>query len=95
MLSNTYFLSKFRFDTAENEPAKFSKNANFANFASLVVQREKKGAARSRSARPHVRAGRAVGAAEPAEADARHDAQVARRARGRRIGLAERSCLRY
>ena len=31
MLSNAYFLAKFRFDTAENEPAKnlqnFSKNA--------------------------------------------------------------------
>ena len=36
MLSNAYFLAKFRFDTAENEPAKnlqnfkFSKNA-FSN----------------------------------------------------------------
>ena len=38
MLSNAYFLAKFRFDTAENEPAKnlqtFAKtNANSANFA--------------------------------------------------------------
>ena len=34
MLSNAYFLAKFRFDTAENEPAKhFQKNAKFANFA--------------------------------------------------------------
>ena len=32
MLSNSYFLAKFRFDTAENEPAKmFAKFANFAN----------------------------------------------------------------
>ena len=32
MLSNVYFLAKFRFDTAENEPAKmFAKFANFAN----------------------------------------------------------------
>ena len=31
MLSNAYFLAKFRFDTAENEPAK--KLQNFANFA--------------------------------------------------------------
>ena len=31
MLSNVYFLAKFRFDTAENEPAK--KLQNFANFA--------------------------------------------------------------
>ena len=44
MLSNAYFLAKFRFDTAENEPAKnklrnfvksaiFAIFANFANFA--------------------------------------------------------------
>ena len=37
MLSNASFLAKFRFDTAENEPAKnlqnFAKAANFANFA--------------------------------------------------------------
>ena len=37
MLSNAYFLAKFRFDTAENEPAKnlqnFIKFAKFANFA--------------------------------------------------------------
>ena len=38
MLSNTYFLAKFRFDTAENEPAKNLQNfakkiANFPNFA--------------------------------------------------------------
>ena len=30
MLSNAYFLAKFRFDTAENEPAK-----NFQNFANF------------------------------------------------------------
>ena len=35
MLSNAYFLAKFRFDTAENEPAKNLQNfAKFANFAS-------------------------------------------------------------
>ena len=34
MLSNAYFHAKFRFDTAENEPAKNLQNfANFANFA--------------------------------------------------------------
>ena len=31
MLSNAYFLAKFRFDTAENEPAK-----NLQNFAFLL-----------------------------------------------------------
>ena len=34
MLSNAYFLAKFRFDTAENEPAKNLQNfVKFANFA--------------------------------------------------------------
>ena len=38
MLSNAYFLAKFRFDTAENEPAENLQNfakicPNFANFA--------------------------------------------------------------
>ena len=34
MLSNAYFLEKFRFDTAENEPSKnLQKFANFPNFA--------------------------------------------------------------
>ena len=34
MLSKAYFLAKFRFDTAENEPAKnLQKFANFPNFA--------------------------------------------------------------
>ena len=32
MLSNAYFLAKFRFDTAENEPA--NNLQSFANFAS-------------------------------------------------------------
>ena len=42
MLSNAYFLAKFRFDTAENEPAKNLQNfakkiARFANFANVAV----------------------------------------------------------
>ena len=37
MLSNAYFLAKFRFDTAENEPAKNLQTiANFASFASNI-----------------------------------------------------------
>ena len=36
MLSNAYFLAKFRFDTAENEPAKNLQN--FANFPILLTQ---------------------------------------------------------
>ena len=43
MLSNAYFLAKFRFDTAENEPAKnlqnFAKFANFADPNPLTVHR--------------------------------------------------------
>ena len=47
MLSNAYFLAKFRFDTAENEPvknlqkiAKFSKNSFFENFEIAAVQKD-------------------------------------------------------
>ena len=40
MLSNAYFLAKFRFDTAENEPAKNLQNfANFANFVNCTQLR--------------------------------------------------------
>ena len=35
MLSNAYFLAKFRFDTAENEPAKNLQN--FAKFARILL----------------------------------------------------------
>ena len=42
MLSNAYFLAKFRFDTAENEPAEnlqnFVKIANFADPNPLTLQ---------------------------------------------------------
>ena len=49
MMSNEYFLAKFRFDTAENEPAKnvqnfrkmhFRKNAFFENAGVLEGVRE-------------------------------------------------------
>ena len=44
MLSNAYFLAKFRFDTAENEPAKILQNfANFANLRRGEVIDQKKG----------------------------------------------------
>ena len=36
MLSNAYFLAKFRFDTAENEPAKSSQN--FCDGSELVLR---------------------------------------------------------
>ena len=40
MLSNAYFLAKFRFDTAENEPAKnLQLIARFANFAPATLAR--------------------------------------------------------
>ena len=42
MLSNAYFLARFRFDTAENEPAKIlqtsAKNANFAHHGTEVTE---------------------------------------------------------
>ena len=44
MLSNAYFLAKFRFDTAENEPAKnltkFSKNVFSKNVFSKNAEEE-------------------------------------------------------
>ena len=41
MLSNAYFLAKFRFDTAENEPAQNLQNfANFPNFANPNPQQD-------------------------------------------------------
>ena len=40
MLSNAYFLAKFRSDTAENEPPKIFPNfAKFANFGIMTVDR--------------------------------------------------------
>ena len=46
MLSNAYFLAKFRFDTAENEPAKNLQNfANFPNFAPGAARRSAAGGA--------------------------------------------------
>ena len=46
MLSNAYFLAKFRFDTAENEPAKNLQNfAKFANFANLPPAAQRTAAA--------------------------------------------------
>ena len=42
MLSNAYFLAKFRFDTAENEPAKnLQKFANFADPNPLTLTRRR------------------------------------------------------
>ena len=38
MLSNAYFLAKFRFDTAENEPAK-NLQKQIANFATSATPR--------------------------------------------------------
>ena len=50
MLSNAYFLAKFRFDTAENEPAKIlHKFANFADPNPLTLLR---GRARVVAAQP-------------------------------------------
>ena len=65
MLSNAYFLAKFRFDTAENEPAKnlhnFAKKiANFPNFAALDL----------RGAEVQVRAELELGCLLPADDEA-------------------------
>ena len=68
MLSNAYFVAKFRFDKAENEPAKnLQKNSNLANFANLanlanVANLEVVGQA---DAGPRVRPAAATAAAVP------------------------------
>ena len=49
MLSNAYFLVKFRFDTAENEHAKNLQNfAKFANYADPNLLRRRAGARAAR-----------------------------------------------
>ena len=53
MLSNAYFLAKFRFDTAENEPAKnLQKFANFPSFADPTIAADR--CLRWRPAAPHA-----------------------------------------
>ena len=56
MLSNAFFLAKFRFDTAEKEPAKklqnFAKFANFADPNPLTVGEYAPPGARGRDRRP-------------------------------------------
>ena len=69
MLSNAYFLAKFRFDTAENEPAKNLQNfANFPNFA-RIPKKKAPGGQRERERRhaeaaggEELRGGRRAGA---------------------------------
>ena len=52
MLSNAYFLAKFRFDTAENEPAQNLQHfAKFANYADPTPS----GAAAAQGAGPKLR----------------------------------------
>ena len=46
MLSNAYFLAKFRFDTAENEPAKNLQNFRKMHFRKMVAKNFAKQAGR-------------------------------------------------
>ena len=59
MLSNAYFLAKFRFDTAENEPAK-----NLQNFVNLPILLTLERQATLRATGNGVREARAAGRAE-------------------------------
>ena len=47
MLSNAYFLAKFRFDTAENEPAKNLQNFRKMHFSKMHFQKSHGRTARS------------------------------------------------
>ena len=70
MLSNAYFLAKFRFDTAENEPAKnlqnfAKKNANFANPNPLMHRVSASPGAHGAALRPGPRQGGRDGGGAP------------------------------
>ena len=66
MLSNSYFLANFRFDTAENEPAKNLQNfAKFANFARAVVVQRDAQPRRPAGAEDHARAVRLAPQPDP------------------------------
>ena len=67
MLSNAYFLAKFRFDTAENEPAKNLQNfakkiANFPNFADPNLEKAQVRALAAGRGAPRARRRRAPAA---------------------------------
>ena len=51
MLSNAYFLAKFRFDTAENEPAKNLQNFAVGRSRASNLQRHRRGARAGRRQR--------------------------------------------
>ena len=57
MLSNAYFVAKFRFDTAENEPAKNLQNFRKMHFSKMHFSKMHFGGRSSAEARPRSRAG--------------------------------------
>ena len=75
MLSNAYFLAKFRFDTAENEPAKNLQNLNFAKFANFADPNPNWSAVRL----ARTQHGRRAAARGVAGAGARHPQALLRR----------------
>ena len=58
MLSNAYFIAKFRFDTAENEPAKNLQNLNFCK-KMLILQAAPISQTRRTEGSPGARSGAA------------------------------------
>ena len=64
MLSNAYFLAKFRFDTAENEPDKSLQTSEFfANFANTQARSGRRGGLlEAHAVEVHERRGDAPGA---------------------------------
>ena len=71
MLSNAYFLAKFRFDTAENEPAKNLQNFRKMHFRKMHFRR------------PNVDLGRSARARYGVECSYAHDEQVSQHWKGR------------
>ena len=88
MLSNAYFLAKFRFDTAENEPAENLQNLNLLIFpisgdAGTLPRaaRVRGGLARGRGLGQAVPAGAGAGIARRVELGCRRDEGRTRRRR--------------
>ena len=79
MLSSAYFLAKFRFDTAENEPAKnLQKIAKFANFALSRLGPLWRGRAAIRTARGRTAAASVDACGQPVAEEQSAGRQAAR-----------------
>ena len=89
MLSNAYFLAKFRFDTAENEPAKKLQNFRKMHFSKVNSRTPKEAGAGARPGDRGDRRSESPGTAPPRRGGPRPAARAASSA-GRRSGARRR-----